>query len=394
MAGNQREMERREKREQREKKHRLIIWIIIAVIVIVLFIMKICEININSIKDHFTDANGDFTLTQGVVEDNYPYAIDSSQNVSIVNANNKLGIITPNSYTVLDSKSASADYVFQHGYSNPVLASSGIYSLVYDQGDDNYRLDTVSEAVYEEESDRPILCADVSKNGTVALATTSKEKMCDISVISKSLDVEFKQSISSGYVVDVALSDNAKKLAVAVVNSENADLITTVYVYNINNSEQSTITLPSGNLADIKYAGSSIWAVGDSYLGIIKGNEYKQCYEAGTINMQSYSFNQSGNLVIAYGNYSNSADYVISYVKANGKIKNEFTVDAIVKDISSTESLVSVLTTDEIISYNINNAEEKERLSTTDSVKSIYRLGSSVFIHRQSMIDKCEVQDD
>lgn len=396
MAGNQREMERRERREQKDKKHKLIIWIIIAVIILVLLIMKVCEININSVKDHFTDENGNFTLTEGVVTDNFPYNIDASQNVKLVNANNKIGVLTPNSYTILDSKDATSDYFFEHGYSNPVLANSGIYSLIYDQGAKKYRLDTVSQPAYEEETETSIICADVSKNGTVALATTSKEKLCDILVYSKSLKKEFELSISSGYIIDIALSDNSKNVTVAVVNSENADLITTLYTYTVNSdgSNEKSIVLPAGTLVDIKYSGNNIWALGDSYLGLVKGEKYVECYPQGAINTKCYTYNPSGDLVLAYGNYNNSSDYIISYIKANGKIKKEISLTGNVRALSASTSLLSVLTTDEIISYNINNGEEKERLSSTDSVKSICRLGSSVFVHRQSLIDKSEVADN
>lgn len=395
MAGNQREMERRERREQREKKHKLIIWAIIAVIILVLVIMKICEINVNSIKNHFTDANGDFTLTEGVAEDNFPYSIDASQNVTMINANNRIGVLTPNSYTVLDGKDASADYFFEHGYSNPVLASSGIYSLIYDQGAKKYRLDTLSQSVYEEEMPTSILCADVSKNGTVAIASTSKEKLCDITVISKALKEEWKLSISGGYIVDIALNDSSRELAVAVVSSENAELVTTVYTYSIGaDGSLAEIRLPSGVLADIKYASNNIWAVGDSYLGIIKGDEYVECYAAGAISTNCYDYNQSGDVVLAYGNYSNSSECTVSYVKSNGKIKNEFNVSSNVKDISASSALVTVLTSNDIVSYNIKNGEEKQRVSTSESVKSICRIGSSVFVHRQSVIDRSEGADD
>ena len=187
MAGNQRRIEREERREQRERKHKLIVWIVIAIVVLALIIMKICEVNVNSIKDRFTDANGNFTLTEGVVTDNFPFSLDASQNVIVTDFNNMLGMLTPNSFTVLESKEASVNYAFEHGYSNPVLSTEGVYSLVYDQGSNNYRLDTTSQAVYEEETAKSILCADVAKNGTVALATTSKEKLCDVTLISKAL---------------------------------------------------------------------------------------------------------------------------------------------------------------------------------------------------------------
>lgn len=396
MAGNQREMERRERREQRDKRHKLIIWAIIAVIILVLVIMKICEINVNSIKNHFTDANGDFTLTEGIDEDNFPYSLDSSHNVKIVNANNRLGILTPNSYTVLDSKDASCDYVFEHGYSNPVLASAGIYSLIYDQGAKKYRLDTLSQSVYEEEMPSSILCADVSKNGTAAIATASKEKLCDVTIMSKALSKEFSFSISDGYIVDIALNESGKELAVAAVSSENAELVTTVYTYCIGGSSggEAAVRLPSGTLTDIKYAGSNIWAVGDSFLGIIKGDKYIDCFETGTISTKCYAYNQSGDIVLAYGNYSNSSDCMISYIKSNGKKKNEFSVSGNVKDICADSALVTVLTSNDIVSYNIKNGEEKQRASALESVKSICRVGSAVFLQRQSVIDRGDSTDD
>ncbi|MCM1115598.1 MAG: DUF5711 family protein [Clostridium sp.] len=392
MAGNQREIERRERREKKDKRNKIIIWIIIAVIVLVLIVMKVFEININSIKNHFTDENGNFTLTQGVTEDNFPYNLDASQNVKVVNINNKLGVLTPNSFTVLDSKSGTADYLFEHGYSNPILATSGIYSLVYDQGAKNYRLDTVSQAEYEEETENSILCADVSKNGTVAIATASKEKLCDILVYSKSLQLLFSYSISYGYVVDIAISDNSKNISVAVANSENANLVTTVYSYSVSGdgSDELSAVLPSGVLADIEYAGSRLWAVGDSYLGVVKKGEYTEVYEQGAISTKCFSINQSGELVMAYGKYSNSTDCVLSYVRPSGKIKNEIEVSSNVKSISATTSLVTALTSDEIISYNIKNGEEKERITSSDSAKTVCRLGSNVFVHKQSVIDKSE----
>lgn len=393
MAGNQREMERREKRERKDKRRKLVIWIIIAVIVFALAVMKICEVNINSIVDRFTDENGRFTLTEGVVTDNFPYSIDSSQNVKMVNANNKIGVITPNSYTVLDSKDATADYVFEHGYSNPILANAGVYSLVYDQGAKKYRLDTLSQPVYEEESANSIICADVSKNGTVALATTSSEKLCDITVYSKSLKNELSLGLSDGYIIDIALNDSADKVAVAVVNSENADLKTTVYTYNVGSdgTVSSKTVLPSGVLYDLCYAGSNIWAVGSDYLGVVKNGEYKETYAQGTINIECFTYNTSGDVVLAYGNYSNSSQLVVSCVKSSGKIRNEFNFDGNIKSVTATTSLISILTNDEIITYNLKNGELRESLQISDSAKSICRIGSSVFIHKQSVIDKSEV---
>ena len=277
-------------------------------------------------KRNFTDEQGKFTLTDGVVEDNFPYNIDASQNVSVVNINNQLGILTPSSFTFLNSKDADVKYAFEHGYSNPLLASAGIYSLIYDQGSKVYRLDTTGGFVYEEETAGSILCADVSKNGTVAVATTSKEKLCDIIVYSKSLKKEMEISTSSGYVVSIAISENGKSVAAAVVTGENANIKTSVYIYNIadGGADAKTVDLPGGSVIDLKYGTSAILVTGSSYVGIIRGSEkYEDIYAENTISMRCITYTPSGDLVLVYNSYNNSTDNVISYIKKNGKIKNE-----------------------------------------------------------------------
>ena len=391
MAGNQREMERREKRARKDRRNKKILWIIIGVIVLVLIIMKICEININSVKDHFTDENGNFTLTDGVADDNFPYNLDSSQNVTVVNINNKLGIMTPNSFTVLNNKDAEADYLFEHGYSNPILETAGIYSLIYNQGAKNYRLDTVSSAVYEQEMENTILCADVSKNGTVAVATTSSEKICDITVYSKSLEKTLHLSTSDGYIVSLALSDNGKKLAAAVLTGENGNLKTTVYIYEAANggADANAVELPHGSVIDMSFTSNNVLVVGDSYAGVIKNNDkYEEIYAENAISTRSISYTPAGDLILAYNSYSNSTDNIVAYIKSNGQIKNEIKVSGNIKSVSASSSLVSVLTNSEIISFNLSNAEEKDRASTDDSAKSICRMGSEIFIQKQSLIDK------
>lgn len=395
MAGNQREMERREKREKRDRRNRKIIWIIIAVIVLILIIMKICEININSVKNRFTDENGKFTLTDGVSEDNFPYSIDASRNVSIVNINNQIGVLTPSSFTVLDSKTADVKYAFEHGYSNPVLETQGIYSLIYDQGSASYRLDTVGSAVYEEELSGSILCADVSKNGAVAVATTSKEKLCDITVYSKALEKEMQISTSAGYAVSVALSDDGKNVAAAVITGENANLKTSVYVYSVSDGSEreKAVVLPGGSVLDLSYTGGNILAVGDSYAGVIKkDNTYQDIYEKDTVSTRCISYTPSGDLVLVYNAYSNSTENVIAYIKKNGTLKNEISVSGNIKSVASGSNLVSVLTTDEIISFNLSDGSEKSRVNTDDSAKAICSIGSEIFVHKQSLIDRIEAE--
>lgn len=397
MADNQREMERREKRAQKDRRNKKIIWIIIAVIILILIIMKIFEININSVIDRFTDENGKFTLTQGVVEDNFPYNTDSSGSVSMVNINNQLGVLTPSTFTVLDSKDGNVDYAFEHGYSNPVLETEGVYSLIYDQGSDTYRLDTTSNKVYEEETQGTVLCADVAKNGTVAVAETSDDSLCEITVLTKSLEKKASFSVSDGYAVAVSLSDNAKKLAVATVQGENAQLKTSVILYDLTKEDDggTAVQMPSGLITDLNYSGSRLFAVADIYAGFISSDgKYNELFKSGDISVRCYDYTPSDDLILVYNTYDNSTENELCYIKKNGKIKNSFSVTGNIKSISATSSLVNILTDNQIVSYNFSDSEKKNEFTTDDSARSICGMGSEIFVHKQSLIDRIEDDGD
>lgn len=397
MADIQREFERQERRARKDKRKKIIIWIIIAVVIVILAIMKISEININSVMNRFVDSDGKLNVSAGISDDNYPYTLDASQNVSLVNINNKLGVMTPNSFTVLDSKTAEVEYGFQHGYSNPVLETAGVYSLVYDQGGDIFRLDTISASVYEEDTDNSIYCANVSKDGDVAVATTSKDALCCITVYSKTLKELFSVNTSDGYVVSVALSDNGKKVAFATVQGKDANIVTNVSVYNVSSGTKcyETVLLPQGSVIDLSFCGNNLYVVGDTYAGVItKSGEYKDVYEKDSISTRCFCYSPSGDLIIAFNSFSNSTDNTVSYVKKNGDIKTAISVSSNVKSVTASSSLISVLTNSEIISYSISNGEEKEKIVVDDAVKTICRMGSEVFIHKQSVIDKSEVESD
>lgn len=115
MAGNQREMRKKELKAKKDRKNKTIIWIIIAIVVAVLIVMKVCEININTVKEHFTDSSGKLSISQNVEKNNFSYNLDSSQNVTVKNINNKLGVLTPSTFTVIDTKKAVSKYTFDHG---------------------------------------------------------------------------------------------------------------------------------------------------------------------------------------------------------------------------------------------------------------------------------------
>lgn len=392
MAGNQREMRKKELKAKKDRKNKTIIWIIIAIVVAVLIVMKVCEININTVKEHFTDSSGKLSISQNVEKNNFSYNLDSSQNVTVKNINNKLGVLTPSTFTVIDTKKAVAKYTFDHGYSNPVIKTSGIYSLLVDQGSTKMRLDNTSENVYENELKGNILCGDVAKNGNTALATLSRDKLCNVTVYNKSLDKKMSYDLDYGYIVDIAINNSGSKIAFVALNSKNAQLKAKLYTINVGTSEPKAILdLPNCNVLELKYNSDNLYVVADDYIGIVSNQKkLKTVFECGKINTVCYTFTPNDELVLAYNDYSNSTENKLVRVRAGGNTKSETTVNGNIRYISASPSVVSVLTDSNIVTYSLGNMKQKKRVSVDDSVKSICQMGSTVFIHRQSLIERNE----
>ena len=306
MASNERENARREKQQKKEAKIKRNIWIAIIVVVAVLVVMKVCEINFTSIKNHF--ANGGFSVSSTANDSAYPYSLDAS-NAVVNSINDKLNILTASTVTVLNPSNAKADYSFTHGFATPIISYRGNYFCLIDQGSNRFRLDTNSDNVYEQTTQKPILCADVSKNGRVAYATTGDNSKSVINVVSKSLVSNMSLEFNDGYVVDIAIDPSGKKIAVVAVNSVDAKLVSTVYTYSVGDDKPiKSFELVGTNVMDIHYSNSGdLYFVGTDCVCIIKGQKrIKKVFDIGEVNTVCYAYTDDNDLVYVYSKYNDA----------------------------------------------------------------------------------------
>lgn len=393
MPSNERENARKEKRRKTDAKAKKIIWIILILIIIALIIMKVCEIDFQSIKDRFVDEDGKISISMTADEDAYPFTIDSSKNVHLYSLNDKLGVLTDTSMTVLNPSDADVLYTFSHGYANPVIKCSGTYFCLADQGGNRLRLDTVNGDVYETKTENTILTADVSRGGTVIYATKSDEAKSTVFVYSKALKKQMELEVSSGYVVAVAIDSSGKKCAYAVVNSKDAKLITTVYTINVGDDEErASFEFAESNLMDLHYSGSgSLYYVGTDGVSVITSQKkQKEIYKTGSVNTVCFSYTDDNELVYVYSDYTESSDNTIARINSSGKVKTEFTVSQKAKAVSSSSNEICVLFTDKVDVYSLTKGDLKSTYKCDETVGDVCKMSSKVFVSRQQLIDVLE----
>ncbi|MFR5876837.1 MAG: DUF5711 family protein [Eubacterium sp.] len=393
MPSHERENARKEKQRKTDAKIKKIIWAVLIAVIIALIVMKVCEIDFQTIKNYFVDSDGNLSILMTADEDAYPFTIDSSKNVHLYSLNDKLGVLTDSSMTVLNPSDADVLYTFNHGYANPIIKCSGTYYCLVDQGANRLRLDTVNDNVYETKTENTILTADVSKNGTVIYATKSNDAKSTVFVYSKALKKQMELEVNSGYIVSVAIDSSGKKCAYAVVNSKDAKIVTTVYTINVgDDKERAAFDFVDSNLMDLHYSNSGdLYFVGTDCVSVITSQKkQKEVFKKGSANTVCFSYTSDNELVYVYSDYSESIDSTVAHINSSGKIKNSFKINQKTKYVSSSSNEICVLFSDRVEVYSLTKGDLKNTYKCDDSVGTVRKMSSKVFINRQQLVDVLE----
>lgn len=386
MASEQRAEERRERKREKDRKTRRIVWIVLAVLVVIIIVMKLCEIDYNQMKSVLS---GGTQAVSDKLDGDFPYTLDSSDKVSVQKQGSRLAVLTSSSVSVLDPGDANVEFTAVHGYANPIMKVSDSYLVTFDQGGKKLRLDYSGENLYEINSKTSVLCADVADNGNVAYATTSEEKRSDVYILSKTQDEKLKYSVSYGFVTNIAVSDNGKKVAFLAMNSQDAKLMSKLYLMNAGDSEPyAEFDVSGSTILDIEFDSNKLFVIGNDFLSVVSGDDMKSVIKQGSMNTVCFDYMPSGELVLAYNTYNNSTSNSIVRVSSSGSVKSTISVDGTIKDISCSSSEVSVLFSDNIVTYKLSSAEQISKIECTDLVRSITRMSSSLFVQSQSLLDK------
>ena len=386
MPTNERANKLREKKRQKDKKTKIIIWSVLGVIVLTLAVMKICEIDFADVKNKIS-AN---TAVSSVSEDVYPYSLNISGNTDVAVVNDKLAVLSDSSLTVFNPTNAKKTYSFEHGYTNPVMLSSGNYICIYDRGSTRLRLDTTSKQLYEKTVDRNIICASLASNGTVAYASFSDDADCELTVITKTERKKMTLPIKGGYITRIAVNSSGTKCTYVTVSSTDAVITSTVHTINVGNSEDTaTAEFQSSNILDVTYSDSNdAYIIGDDFLSIVSSQKkFVNVFEKGTISTVNYCYTAKNELIVNYRDYSNSSESNLAYIKSNGTVKCKTTLGNTVKYLSSSGNNVTVLFPDGVSTYSLSKFENKKTYKCDSSINSVHSLGSKIYIQYGQYID-------
>lgn len=366
-----------------QKNKRIVIWIILAVVTVVLAVMKISEVDFVSIKEGLSSQG----ISSQIKSESYPCDIGASDGVKLSSINSKLFVETPSSVNILNPVNAKNEFQFNHGYSNPISDISSNYIVTYDQGGNKISLLSTSKQIYETRTEQSVLCAGVAENGTVAVATYSKNAKSEIHVYSKSLKEKFTCSFTYGYITDIALNSGATKMAVAVVNSENARLNTVIYIISIGSEDMSNkYEIEKTSVLDMKFNSGNVIIIGDNRVSVIKNlKKLEDILKPDMQMIRDYKFNPSGGCAVAYETYSNASECNIIRISPSGNIKSSIKTGYAVKSISISGNDICALSNDKAYVYS-SRGKLKGTAECSASADSACLMSSKIYTHEHTSV--------
>lgn len=282
----------------------------------------------------------------------YPYSADISRLKKAVPIGSSPLLIYDDSSVVLGS-SANEVFSLKLGSSDSKVISKNGRALIYSNSSNDVVLQSRTEELGTVKEDGAVVAAALAKNGYIATSHSTEANQSVLTVYNNRFEKVFQWNCSQERIADISLSSNGKKLAIAAVGAENAEIYTRIIVFNINSTDF---------LADVKYPGTlflkvaftasnKVIAVGDNRTVVVtnKGETVDEIvYPEDSI--LAACIDDNGNTVVFYEEFGGAKTGMVRFSSSGRKTCSEM-LDGIPDCVTAYGGKMAVANSDEITVY-------------------------------------------
>ncbi len=293
-----------EKRAARQKKPKTKKRLIILAVIVLLVVLVWAKWDVLNPTSVWTWLN--VVVTGGESGDGYPTEAEGSNVIAMRPVGGYLLVVTQNTVTVYN-QSAGTVLTRTHSFSDPLVDVSGSAIMLAEIGGRRVEVQTVGGKPHSIETEKNIVSAAVSDNGSVAVVTDSdKSHISEIMFYNSKGEATLHCSSSEALLTGIALRSDGRQMAAIGVLADNGAPQSRVLVYSTFSEKDPKVY--SGNdvlLCDVKYLGNdNIAAVGDDRLWVVKTGKNEPTeitYENRRLLSWSVSDDRVGLILQSYG---------------------------------------------------------------------------------------------
>lgn len=222
------------------------------------------RLNADSIKRWFRYRT--LTLSDNGQAESFPY--DGELTDTFASLDGDLLVCSRNAVSLYSA--SGTRYVSQPvSMDHPVVVENGKLAAVYDAGGSTLCVLGQRQLIWTAEGLENILSARLNKSGMLTVVTQGSGSRGTVTVYDSAYAPLVSVKLTSAYVMDAALSDDGKTLAIVTVGQEGGSFSSALALYTLNTgaggdfTPDRTCTLGSGAVLDVRHTADRLWALSD-----------------------------------------------------------------------------------------------------------------------------------
>lgn len=309
----------------------------------------------------------DFSALSGKAE-SFPITLNGSISIKQEKLDNAIAVLTDNSVTIYN-KNGHMARTQAHYMASPALAAAGNYALIYDIGGSKWRFESASGTILSGESEYNILSAAVSESGYFALVCVSDDAHSGIYVYNRSGKKIFGWNCVNYYITAAALSNSGRKLTVCGLNAENGMLKSAVYVLDVENSKEISLTTFTDELLlDVDYLKSGMAiVVGENSIITVSedGGTVEEAFSDNIVT--AYDFEYGSGFVYCTSPVEGSGLTTLTVLDTEGRQRFSEKLSCNITDVALSSDYVCLLSQGSAMTYTIGGKKIADFDVTVDA---------------------------
>lgn len=302
------------------------------------------RLNADSIRRWFRYRS--LTLSDSGQAESFPYEGDITDTFASLDGD----LLVCSRNTISLYSASGTRYVSQSvSMEHPAVMSNGSLAVVYDAGGSELHVLGQRQLIWSGEGLDTILSARLNQSGMLTVVTQPGSARGTVTVYGSDYAPLVTVRLTSAYVLDAALSDDGKTLAIVTVGQEGGTFSSALSLYTLNTSADGefvpdrTCSLGSGVVLDARHTASAFWAISDRDITVTDRQGATACADFDGRYLKRYTLDGDGFVAALLGKYRSGSQAELWIVSADGgKVTKEYREQVLA--LSAAGRYVAVLT--------------------------------------------------
>ena len=239
-------------------------------------------------------------------------------------------------------------------YRTPTISGSEKHLIAYDRGGTEFVVTNATSTLFQSEAEAKIINANMNRNGAFSMITDGPDCKTLLSVYKPSFDVIDKLHSTEQYVIDAAISNNNKSMAVLALSASGDGFVGTVSFYHL---DEETPYF-SHSLTDI--VPLSVQYDKDGRIRVLCENCFLLFDKNGTLiteipfeqpELLSYTFSSSRLVGLLTNNYSTGGNSMLTLLSRNDSEPLSISFREETLSVSAAGNFIAVRCPNKIVVY-------------------------------------------